>query len=83
VPNEIVEALMAQCDKQSVLRQTSETQSSQFHAGNQAKVTQGPFSGLIATIRDIEPNNRINILIEIMGQATKIAISADALQPIG
>ena len=83
VPNEIVEALMAQCDKQSVLRQTSETQSSQFHAGNQAKVTQGPFSGFIATIRDIEPNNRINILIEILGQATKIAISADALQPIG
>jgi len=47
VPNEIVEALMARCDKQSILRQTSETQSSQLHTGNQAKVTQGPFSGLL------------------------------------
>ena len=83
VPNKVVDALMARCDQQSVLRQTSETQSSQFHAGNQAKVTQGPFSGLIATIRDIEPNNRINILIEIMGQTTKVAINAGALQPIG
>jgi len=80
VPNEIVEALMARCDQQSILRQTSETQ---LHAGNQAQVTQGPFSGFIATISNIEPNNRINILIEIMGQTTKVAINADALQPIG
>ena len=83
VPNEIVEALMARCDTQSILRQTSETQSSQFHAGNQAQVTRGPFSGFIATIGDTEPSNRINILIEIMGQITKVAINADALQPIG
>ena len=83
VPNEIVEALMARCDKQSILRQKSETQPSQFHAGNQAQVTQGPFSGFIATISDIGPNNRINILIEIMGQATKVEINAGALQPIG
>ena len=83
VPNEIVDALMARCDKQSILRQTSETQSSELQAGNQAKVTQGPFSGFIATISETEPNNRINILIEIMGQTTKVAINAGALQPIG
>ena len=83
VPNEIVEALLARCDKQSILRQTSETQSSQLYVGNQAQVTQGPFSGFIATISNIEPNNRIHILIEIMGQATKVAINAGALQPIG
>ena len=81
VPNEIVEALMARCDKQSILRQTSETQSSQLHAGNQIQVMQGPFSGFIATISDIEPNNRINILIEIMGQTTKVAINSGALSP--
>ena len=83
VPSEIVEALIERCDKQSIFRQTSETKSSQLHAGNQAHVTQGPFSGFIATISDIEPNNRINILIEIMGQTTKVAINAGALQPIG
>ena len=83
VPIEIVEALVARCDKQCVLRQTSETQSSQLHADSQAQVTQGPFSGFIATISDIEPNNRIYIIIEIMGQTTKVAINADALQPIG
>jgi transcriptional antiterminator RfaH len=83
VPDEIVEALMARCDKQNILRQTNETQSSQLHAGNQAQVKQGPFSGFIATIRDIEPNNRIHMLIEVMGQSTKVTINADALQPIG
>jgi transcriptional antiterminator RfaH len=83
VPNKIVEALIARCDKQSILRQTIETQSSQLQAGNQAQVTKGPFSGFISTISETEPNNRINILIEIMGQTTKVAINADALQPIG
>ena len=74
---------MAQWNTQSILRQTSETQSSLLHAGNQAQVTQGPFSGFIATINDIEPNNRIHILIEIMGRTTKVAVNAGALQPIG
>lgn len=83
VPNSIVDALTAQCDEQNVLRQTSETQSSQLHQGNQAQVRRGPFSGFVATVADIEPNNRINILIEIMGQTTKVAINAEALQPIG
>jgi len=83
VPNEIVEALMARCDKRGILRQTSEIQSSQLNSGIQAQVTQGPFSGFVATISDIEPNNRISIVLELMGQATKIVINADALQPIG
>ena len=80
---ELVETLMARCDKQSILRQTSEKEPSQLHAGNQVQVTQGPFSGFITTITDIQPNNRINVLIEIMGQTTKVAINAGALQPIG
>jgi transcriptional antiterminator RfaH len=83
VPNEIVQTLIARCDKNSVLRQTSKTQSTQFHAGNQAKVIQGPFSGFIAAISDIKPDNRINILIEIMGHKTKVTINAGALQPVG
>ena len=82
VSTELVETLMAQCDKQSILRQTIETPSSQLNAGNQVQVTQGPFSGFITTITDIEPNNRIKILIKIMGQTTKVAINAGALQPI-
>ena len=83
VPNGIVEALMARCDKQSMLCQTSKIRSSQLHAGNRAQVKQGPFSGFVATISDIKPNNRINILIDIMGQTTKVAINDGALQLIG
>lgn len=83
VPNEVVEALMARCDKQSLLRQPSAAQPCQLHAGSQAQVTQGPFSGVIATISDIAPSNRINVLIEIMGQTTKVAINIGALQSIG
>lgn len=82
VPNSIVEALMVQCNEQSVLCQTSDTRSSQLPANSQAQVTNGPFSGFVATIASIEANDRINVLIQIMGQRTKVAIDASALQPI-
>jgi transcriptional antiterminator RfaH len=82
VPNSIVKALMIRCDEQSILRQTGQPHSNQLDVGNQAQVMQGPLSGFVATVIDIEPSNRINILIEIMGQTTKVAIDADALQPV-
>lgn len=83
VPNNIVTELMAQCDDQQVLRKTCCSSARQLHAGKQAQVTQGPLSGFIVSVTDSAPNDRINILIEMMGQATKIAIDARALQPLG
>ncbi|MDA7720332.1 transcriptional activator RfaH [Alphaproteobacteria bacterium] len=83
VPNSVVEALMAVCDERSILHQTNETLLSKVHTYGQARVTQGPFSGFVATVANIEPNNRIQILIEVMGQGTRVEIDAGALQPIG
>ena len=69
-------------DEKSILRETSETPSSQLQTGNQAQLTHGPFSGFIATIVSVEPNSRINALIDIMGQTAKVVVDAGALQRI-
>ena len=82
VPDSIVAELMARCDDQQVLRQKSDAQAIELQTGKQAQVTQGPLSGFVAKIIQIEPNNRINILIEAMGQTTKVALDASALQSI-
>ena len=83
VPECIVASLLARCDNQNVLRQTIKTQDRQFRAGDQTQVIQGPFSGFVATIAGMEPNDRINILIEIMGQKTKVTIDTGALEHAG
>ena len=45
------------------------------------EVTQGPFSGIVATVTNVELNDRIYILFDIMGQKTKLEIEGIALQP--
>jgi transcription antitermination factor NusG len=77
-PNELIDALMAQCDVQNVLRQKKYPHYSQLHVGDQAQVTQDPFSGFVVTITEIGANNRIKVLLKIMGQSSKVATNAGA-----
>ena len=77
VPDSIVAALMARCDDQAIIRDADTLQ-----AGDRAEVTQGPFSGFVATVAAIEPNDRIHILLNIMGQSTSVSIDSAALTPV-
>ena len=81
VPESIIVELLARCDEQGVLRQARESQNNQLRSGEQVEVTQGPFSGIVATVTNVEPNDRIYILFDIMGQKTKLEIEGIALQP--
>ena len=76
VPGNIVTALMARCDNHGVLQQ-----SYQLEIGDQAEITQGPFSGFIAKVAGTEPNNRVHVLLNIMGQSSLMAIEVGGLQP--
>ena len=49
--------------------------------GDQVKVLEGPFSDFIATIESYETEERIWILMDLMGRKTKIQTPAGALQP--
>ena len=77
VPNAIITGLMARCDEMTIIQHAGS-----LAAGDQAQVTRGPFSGFFATISDVEPNARISILLDIMGQETTVSIDAAALEPI-
>ena len=49
--------------------------------GDQVKVLKGPFANFIATIETYETDQRIWILMDLMGRKTKIQTPSDALQP--
>ena len=77
VPDAIIANLMARCDEMSIVQDAGA-----LVLGDRAQVTQGPFSGFVATIADVEANDRIYILLDIMGQLTKVSIDAKALTPL-
>ena len=77
VPDAIIANLMARCDEMGIIQDAGA-----LVVGDRAQVTQGPFSGFAATIADVEANDRIYILMDIMGQSTKVSIDAKALTPL-
>ena len=78
VPSSIVAGLIARCDNNNVLHEFH-----QLQAGDKTQITQGPFSGFMATVWNSEPTDRILVLLNIMGQSSVVAIDATALNPIG
>jgi len=51
-----------------------------LNKGDQVKVLKGPFTKFIATVETYETDNRIFILMDLMGRKTKIQARANDLQ---
>jgi transcriptional antiterminator RfaH len=76
IPAEAIDNLRARCDSAGKLQPKKK-----LTKGDQVKVLKGPFADLIATIETYETDQRIWILMDLMGRKTKIQTPLDALQP--
>lgn len=76
VPLTLMDQLFARCDATGVFRQCAT-----LVAGNDAKITQGPFAGAIAKIIEIDPNQRAHLLLDFMGQTSTLTIDAVGVAP--
>lgn len=76
VPLTIMEQLFEQCDATGVFQQCTN-----LVAGNNAKITQGPFVDSIGTIIDIDPEQRVNLLLDFMGQKSTLTIDSTSVMP--
>lgn len=74
VPQTIMDQLFARCDTTSVFQQ-----SANLVAGDDAKITQGPFAGSIGKIIDIAPDQRVHLLFNFMGQKSTLTIDGAAV----
>ena len=77
VPLIIMNQLFEQCDANSLLQQ-----SVNVVIGDNVKISQGPFSGMIGKIIEIEPSQRIHLLFDFLGQKSKITIDSRGITPI-
>ena len=75
VPLDLIASLMRRCDVAGKL-----LPSRQLATGDQVKLLTGPFANFVAKVDTIDSNQRIWILMECMGQRTRVHVTADFLQ---
>ena len=75
LPLELVSALMLRCNA------SGEPLSAKcLRKGDSVEVFTGPFASFIATVDTIDPEQRIWILLDLMGQKTRMQVKAEQLQ---
>ena len=76
IPTSFVDSLMKRYDSSGKLLPIQK-----LKKGDQVKVLKGPFANFIATVETYETEQRIWILMDLMGRKAKIQTPSDALQP--
>ena len=76
IPTSLIDNLMMRYDLSGKLLPIKK-----LKKGDQVTVLKGPFANFIATVEKYETDQRIWILMDLMGRKTKIHTSSDALQP--
>jgi transcriptional antiterminator RfaH len=75
IPNKFVDSLMKRYDLSGKLLPVKK-----LKKGDQVTVLLGPFADFIATVEKYEADQRIWILMDLMGRKTKIQTPSDALK---
>jgi len=75
LPLQLISGLMLRCDASGELLPPKS-----LNEGDSVEMLTGPFANFIATVDTIDPEQRIWVLMDFMGQKTRMQISADQLQ---
>lgn len=77
VPLNLVSQLMLRCDAQCILLPPK-----LLKRGDQVVVTKGPFANFVTEVEQIAPNQRVWVLLEVMGRQTRVTVGADQLRTV-
>ncbi|MDB9765938.1 transcriptional activator RfaH [Planktomarina temperata] len=75
LPLQLISGFMLRCDASGTLLPPKT-----LNEGDSVEMLTGPFANFIATVDAIGPEQRIWVLMDFMGQKTRMQVSADQLQ---
>ena len=75
LPLQLISGLMLRCDASGTLLPPKS-----LNEGDSVEVLTGLFSNFIATVDTIDPEKRIWVLVDFMGQKTRMQVTCDQLQ---
>lgn len=75
VPEALISQLQDQCDEAGVFR-AQDT----FRLGDVVQIQKGPFASFLAEVEDMAPDQRTWVLIDLMGQKSRVAVDQQDLR---
>ena len=75
LPLQLISGLMLRCDASGSLLPPQN-----LSEGDSVEMLTGPFANFIATVDTIDPEQRIWVLMDFMGQKTRMQVTTDQLQ---
>ena len=69
VPDSLITQLRTRCDQDGVIAPAPD-----LNVGDNVTVTQGPFSDFMAEVLDMDEDQRVWLLIDLMGRQTRVAV---------
>jgi transcriptional antiterminator RfaH len=75
VPRDLVDQLRLRCDPDGRLLPVPT-----LRRGDRVTLGKGPFANFVATIESLAPDRRIWVLLDLMGQQTRVAVQADQIR---
>ena len=75
LPLQLISGLMLRCDASGTLLPPKS-----LNEGDSVEMLTGPFASFVATVDTIDPEQRIWVLMDFMGQKTRMQVTADQLQ---
>ena len=77
VPADLVTQLRLRCDSQGKV-----LPSERLHPGDRVVLTKGPFADFVAEVERIAPDQRVWVLMELMGAQTRVAVRPEQLRAV-
>ena len=77
LPSDFMMGLLSRCDENGLL-QTSEA----LAPGDRVRIFSGPFAGLVADIDNMDQQERLHLLIQVMGRPVRASLPADIVDRI-
>ncbi len=74
LPLQLISGLMLRCDVSGALLPPKS-----LNEGDRVEMLTGPFANFIATVDTIDPEQRIWVLMDFMGQKTRMRVSVDQI----
>ena len=75
VPLELIAALQQRCDGEGRL-----TEAAQFAKGDQVRLVNGPFADFIGTIEGLNAEQRVWVLLDVLGKSTRVTVKPSDLR---
>ena len=77
VPPDLISRLMLRCDEGGKLLPPCILKS-----GDVVEISGGPFAEFVATVDKIDPDQRVWVMLDLMGRTTRVAVHPEALRQV-